>query len=322
MSASRIFHLSNQLYHASILNLGRMCYASSMVSRHTMFVQKNTHFPLYTRKRQITTVIVRAAYEYIKNLILQANKIKVHILPDYFKGHEKIQRDGLVRELSTAVKRIKGKETKVVYILGLPGTGKKELAKQYAKWQYKNKKIGNYFVAAIDVSDPNSFHQDLFKIAENTNVIENYEQYEVKTAKTGGYKDVLLKISSCLNGCSNWVLVLNGLKFNDLHWRVGGETNNTNEINQALQNLDLNDCLPLPGAPNHGTILITTCDGIAKTHKDKNVETFDMPKGMTDEEALKLLAAASGIDYQKLLLCEPAKKVIRALDNVPTSVYW
>ena len=126
-------------------------------------------------------------------------------------------------------------------------------------------------------------------------------------------------MSTYLQNCSGWVLVLNGIKFNkELHWLVG-ETHDI--VNENLQSLDLSDSLPpLGGGSSDGLIIATTCDSSAKRHFNKNIKYFDMPNGMDKQEALQLLEHASM--RQSLQQCDSAEKVIRSLQYVPTSIYW
>ena len=254
---------------------------------------------------------------------IQKGEKEVYQITDHFKRHKSVERVGLVKQLSSTIQRIKSSETKVIYIVGLPGTGKKELAAQYAEQQYrklKNKGNSNIFVATVDASDPIIFHQHLFKIAEQMDIVETYELYESKTAKPGGYKDILLKLSSLLKNRSDWILVLNGLKFNnDLQWRVGERSSSTNEINR-IKDLDLSDVfLPSPGELNKGTIIITTCDSFAKRHYSNNIKYLDMPEGMEIQETLQLLRIASG--QKDLKRCEAVENVIQDLQGCPTSIY-
>jgi len=305
--------------------------ASILGSTHAATVYKKLPLPIHTTKRHLFDF---SPFQFHFPISFTANNVRsgdkeVYLLANHLRYHKEVPRKDLVKSLKSKVQSIKGNETKVIYIVGLPGIGKKELARQYAEQHYKrltacaltSKKT--IFVAALDMSDPMSFHQHLFKIAETLDIIENYEQYCLKTEKPGGYKEILHKLSSRLKERSDWLLVLNDLKFSkdDLRWRVGQRYDKKDdEINKALQDLDLCVDLPSPGDPSNGTIIITTCDGFAKRHSVRNVECFDMPIGMSDDEALQLLEFASG--QQNLQQCESAKKVIRDLQNVPTSVYW
>ena len=337
MSASRVFYLSNQFCYVTSLNLKGACYSPALYgtfSRATMIHKKVLPFYIYKRHMYNIPVsamidvvgLIKLAFNFIQKIrntnVDQGGHKEVYLLSDHFKYHEKVQRVKLVNSLSSTIQTIKGDETKVIYIVGLPGTGKKELARQYAELQYntlKKRKNHKKFVATLDVSNPINFHQSLFKIAENADIIENYEQYDLKTRKLGGYKEMLLKLTSHLKNYSGWVLVLNDLKFNsDLEWRVGEMHNDADMINGSLPSLDLSDVLS--GGPSDGTIIITTRDSFAKRHHAKNVKYFDMPSGMEDQEALRLLEFASG--QQRLERCESAQKVIKDLQNVPSSVYW
>ena len=354
MSASKI--LSHRFTNVVSLNLKGACYGPS-TSIHLTRIHQNIYSPLYMCKRHffinIENInvklqnIIKLVYPSTRNI--QKSEKEVYLLTDHFKNHKKVERVSLVKSLSSTILSIKGKETKVVYIVGLPGTGKKELARQYAEQQYRKlKKRGNsnVFVAAVDVSDPTSFHQYLFKIAEKMGIFETFNEYERNAAKRGGYKDILLKLSNRLKDRSGWILVLNDLKLNkELQWRVGERHTSTDKINRTID-LDLSDVfLPSPGELSDGTIIITTCDSFAKSHHANNVKYLDMPKGMEDQEALKLLQFASGkkdllhcesprniihkvLKYMRFTksgqedLCESARKVIQDLHSVPTSIYW
>ena len=340
MSASKFSRLSKQFCNVNSLKLEGAYYASLLgnACKHPTLIHKNITSPNYICKRYFSDLTPAAAIYLVNsavNIITKfVNKIKtvsksrsgereVYLLTDHFKYHKNIPRVDLVKNLSSTIQSIKGNGTKLIYIGGLPGTGKKGLARQYAEQQYENikkKKNLQAFVATIDVSDPISFCEDLFKIAEKTDIIENRNQFDKKIKKIGGYKEILLKLSSRLQNRSGWVLVLNGVKFNtELQWRVGEKGHNkVNEMNEALQNLDLSDVSP--ERSSNGTIIVTTCDYLAKGHHAKNVKYFDMPTYMTDQEAMQLLEYAS--DQQKLQQCQSAWKVIHSLQNVPTSVYW
>ena len=356
MSASNI--LSHRFTNVISLNLKGTRFGIS-TSIYLTRIHQNIYSPFYTCKRHLfiniesikLQNIIKSVYKnkkvYPSTSNIQKDEKEVYLLTDHFKHHKKVERVNLVKSLSSTIQSIKGNETKVVYIVGLPGTGKKELARQYAEQQYRKlKKRGNsnIFVAEVDASDPTSFHQNLFKIVE-TDIIETFDEYERNAAKPGGYQDMLLKLSKHLKSRSGWILVLNGLKFNnDLQWKVGEKDSSTDRINRTTD-LDLSDViLPSPGELNDGTIIITTCDSFAKNHHANNVKYFDMPKGMEDQEALKLLWFASGqrdllycesprnvihkvLKYLRFTggqedLCESARKVIQDLHSVPTSIYW
>ena len=328
MSVSRFFRLSKQFCYVKSLNLKGVCYGSILgrPSVHETLTSKNISLSIYTSKRQLYDFVginVESIFRFWrpKNKVVSQKESEVYLLTDHFKYHKKIPRVRALKELSSTVQSIKGNGTKAVYIGGLPGIGKKELARQYAEQQYENLKRErnpHIFVATIDASDQNSFHQDLFKIVEKTKSVENYQQYKKTVDKPGGYQDMLCKLSTNLQYCSGWVLVLNGIKFNrELHWLVG-ETHNI--VDENLQNLDLSGCLPSLGGSSDGLIIATTCDSSAKSHHNENIKYFDMPNGMDKQEALQLLEHAS--NWPSLQQCDSAEKVIRSLQNVPTSIYW
>ena len=328
MSASRLFCLSKQFCYIKSFNL-KGVYNGSILGRPSVLTSNNISLFIYTSKRHFFDFVginVESIFRfwYPKNKIVSPNessKKEVYLLTDHIKSHEKVPRVRALKELSSTVQSIKGNRTKAVYIGGLPGIGKKELARQYAEQQYENlerERNRQIFVATINASDPNSFHHDLFKVIEKTKVVENYQQFEKNVEKPGGYKDMLYKLSTHLQNCSGWVLVLNGIKFNtELHWLVG-ETHNV--VNENLQSLDLSDSLPPLGGSSDGLIIATTCDSFAKRHFNKNIKYFDMPNGMDKQEALQLLEHASM--RQSLQQCDSVEKVIHSLQYVPTSIYW
>ena len=346
MSASKFSYLSKQFRCVKSLNLKGPCYSSFLGNayKHVPVIKKELSLPLYTSKRHISffgynfdllfpfkilfpfkvSFPFKISFTKIVNSEhIRSGEKEVYLLTDHFKYHKKVPRVGLVKELTSTIQSIQGNGTKLIYIGGLPGIGKKELARQYAEEQYKiitKKKHSKAFVATIDVSDPTSFDQDLYKIAEKTDIIENSGQFEkIQTPK--GYNDVLLKLTDRLQNRSGWVLILNDVKLNtDLQWHIGERKNNVKGITEALQNFDLSHSLPSIGGSSDGTIIITTCDSRAKSHHAKNVKYFDMPNGMTDQEAMKLLEYAS--NQENLQQCQSALKVLHDLQNVPTSVYW
>ena len=246
----------------------------------------------------------------------------VYLVEDHF-NHPEVQRNALVNKLSQTIQDTKSKCTKVVYVYGLPGIGKKELVRQFAKQHYEmleKKNIPKKFVAMINASDPNSFHHDLFKVAEQADAIENFEEYTKKTSKVEGYKDILTKISSRLKDRSNWLLVLKDINLGEeLNWQIGYTPLESVEFIK-LQAMNLSDYLPSPGYPSHGTIIVTTSNNNAYSHKKSYTKCFTMPKGMEDKEALELLQHASGFDLQTCK--QPALRVVHGLENVPTSVFW
>ena len=337
MSASKF---SKQFCCVKSLNFKGTCYSSLLgnAHKHTPVIKNDISLPLYTSKRHVSFFgfnLINFSFSFPLKISLpyKLNKVnsehirsgekEVYLLTDHFKYHKNVPRVSLVKELSSTIQSIQGNGTKLIYIGGLPGTGKRELARQYAEKQYetmKKKKYSKAFVATIDVSHPTSFDQDLYKIAEKTDIIENSGQFE-KGQTPKGYKEILLRLSSRLQNRSGWVLILNDVNLNtDLQWQVGERHDNVKGISNALQNFDLSDSLPSIGGSSDGTIIITTCDSFAKRHHAKNVKYFDMPNGMNDQEAIQLLEYAS--TQENLQQCQSALKVIHDLQNVPTSVYW
>ena len=249
----------------------------------------------------------------------------IYLLKDDFKFHHKVPRDTLVGNLSKTIQGIGNEKTKVVYVYGLPGIGKKGLVRQFAEEHYKSlsKKVPKTFVAMINAANPNSFHQDLFEIAEKIGVIENFEEYSKTTSKIEGYKEILSKISTHLKDRPDWLLIVQDIKLDrDLKWRIGGPLPGKTDLPlvNKMQTMDISDGLPLPGNPNNGTILLTTCDSYAHRHCSMYTDCFKMPKGMEVVEAVQLLEHASG--FKDLRRCSPALRVMQELNNVPTSVYW
>ena len=245
-------------------------------------------------------------------------------MEDHFKFHPKVERKPLVNNLSKTIQNIAADKTKVVYVFGLPGIGKKGLVKQYAEMHHndlKKKQVPKKFVAMINAANPNSFHQDLFKIAEEMVIIENFEEYSKTTSRLEGYKEILSKLKSHLKNRPGWLLIIKDIKLDrDLKWRIGGSLPESSDLVKNMQTMDLSDGLPPPGDPNDGTILLTTCDSYAHRHCSMHVKCFNMPKGMEGPEALLLLQHASR--FQNLKDCPPALRVMEELENVPTSIYW
>ena len=323
-----------------LLSLKGAHYGISLDSTciHLKRIHQNVSSPFYMCKRHLHANIGNLTMDFTKQnrmfqkfkkvyqstSNIQKGEKEVYLLDDHFKNHKKVERVNLVKQLSNTIQSIKSKETKVIYIVGLPGTGKKELAMQYAEQQYKKlKKRGNsnIFVATVDVSNPITFHQNVFKIAEKMGIIETFEQYELKSAEPEGHKRILSKLFSHLKNHSDWVLVLNGLEFNnELKWRVGVKHSRSDEMNRTID-LELKEVfLPSTGECSDGTIIITTHDSFAKRHHANNVKYLDMPNEMEYQEALQLLQIASG--EEGLLPYESARKVILDLHGVPTSIYW
>lgn len=242
---------------------------------------------------------------------------EVCLLTHHFKYHPSVSRDKLVQSLTKTIHSMPGSNTKLVYIVGLPGTGKKELTRQYAESHYKMltaKKATNNFVAMINASNPEKFHQDLLKLSEKIGIAD----YSTKAEKSNGYHEILCKVTAHLEQKSNWLLVLNDIKLDaDLKWLTGKRYIKHQRVKNTL---DLSDPLPSPGDPSNGTILITTCDSFAYGHRATNTTSFNMPNGMEDGEALQLLQLAVGSEIK--CLPKSAKYVVSALGNVPTSVYW
>ena len=248
----------------------------------------------------------------------------VYLVEDHYNFSHAVKRKPIVDQLSKTIQDMNSSKTRVVYMYGLPGIGKKALVRQFALQHYENlQRTGEQkkFVAMINASDPNSFHHDLFKIAEQADVIENYDEYLNRTSKPKGYVDILSSISSRLKDRSNWLLVLKDIKLDkNLRWLVGEILPENVDLVKKIQTVDLHSILPNPNDPSNGTILLTTCDSYARRHCTTNVKHFNMPNGMEDNEALELLENVSGC--KPLQKCEPALKVIQELTNVPTSVYW
>ena len=204
MSASRLFRLSKQFCYIKSFNL-KGVYYGSILERPSALASKNISLSIYTSKRHFFDFVginVESIFRfwYPKNKIVSPNesgKKEVYLLTDHIKSHKKVPRVRVLKELSSTVQSIKGNGTKAVYIGGLPGIGKKELARQYAEQQYEYLiKIRNpqIFAATINASDQNSFHHDLFKVVEKTKVVENYQQFKKNVDKPGGYKDMLYKL--------------------------------------------------------------------------------------------------------------------------------
>ena len=251
-------------------------------------------------------------------------KRDVYLVEDHSKFNKAVERKSLVGKLSRTIQAMDKNKTKVVYVYGLPGIGKKELVRQFALNHYKNlprKKKPKKFVAMIDASDPNSFHQDLFKIAEQADVIENYGEYLNRTSKPEGYVDILSVISSRLKDRSDWLLVFKDIKLDEnLRWLVGEILPENEDLVRKIQTVDLHKFLPQPNDPSNGTILLTTCDSYACRHYTTNVKHFHMPNGMEDKEALELLEDVSGC--KQLQKCGPVKKLMQQLGYAPSSIYW
>ena len=232
--------------------------------------------------------------------------------------HKEVTRKRLLSSLQE-LEKSPISSTEVVYIVGLPGTGKKELTRQYAKDYYDmhtkgRKDRSNVFVAMINASNPEKFHQDLLKISEKIGIAD----YSTKAEKVDGYNKILLEITTYLDKKANWLLVLNDIKLNlNLQWLIG-ERYIKKQSKEC--DLDLSNPLPSPGDPSNGTILITTCDSYAYMHEGSNVTCFDMPVRMENDEALQLLEIGSKIN--NLYKSESAKKVVSVLEHAPISVYW
>ena len=247
----------------------------------------------------------------------------IYLFENHIKIHPAVQRNALVNKLSKSIQDIKGKGTKVLYVYGLPGVGKKELVRQFAKQHYEKlekKEAPKKFVAMINASDPNSFHQDLFKIAEQADAIENFQEYTSMTSKPEGYQYILGKISSRLKDRKDWLLVLKDINLSEeLKWQIGYTLPENMEF-KKIQAINLCDYLPSPGDPNHGTIILTTSNDDAHLHDKTHTKCVTISKEMEDEEALELLQYASG--FNNLHNCKPALQVVHGLENVPTSVFW
>ena len=242
----------------------------------------------------------------------------VYLVKNNLKYHQSISRKNLSQSLQQTIKSIKGRNTKVVYIVGLPGTGKKELTKQYAKDHYMakgGKDAESNFVAIINASNPENFHQDIVMLAEKLGISYNFNEVE-----RNGYYETLCKITSHLQKIPDWLFILNDIKLDtELKWLIGERSIKQHRYQNTYM-LDLSNPLPSPGDPSKGTILVTTCDSSAYAHQANNTTSFNMPKGMEDDEALELLKFGSGIST--LHKSKSALKVVNALGNVPTSVYW
>ena len=266
--------------------------------------------------------ILGGDFSLIKNLTIfnvkkyDHNK-EVCLVTHHFKYHPSVSRSGLVQRLTKTIQDIPGSNTKLVYIVGLPGTGKKELTRQYAESHFKKlsaSKTSGIFVAMINASNPEIFHQDLLKLSEKIGIAD----YFTKAEKDDGYHKVLCKIASHLEQTSNWLLVLNDIKLDgNLKWLIGERHVKQQKVKNHI---DLSNSLPSPSDPSNGTILITTCDSFAYGHRASNTTSFNMPNGMENDEALELLQFGS--DIGGLHQCKSAIDVVNTLGNVPTSVYW
>ena len=255
-----------------------------------------------------------------KNIINNGSRKKknVYMVTDHFKYHASVKRKKLLGSLKEKIEKIPGKRTKVVYIVGLPGTGKRELTRQYAQHCYASRagrnESSNVFVAMIDASNPKNFHQDLLKISEKIGITD----YSTKAEKENGYNKILCEITSHIEEKKNWLLVLNDIKLDDnLKWLIGERY--FKQENEKYT-FDLSHLLPSSGDPSNGTILVTTCDTLAYRHHAPNTTWFNMPGEMEEDEALELLQIGSSIP--NLHNCESAKNVISALGFAPIPVYW
>jgi len=196
MLALRMFHISKRFSLSSsnlCINYSAMSSKQSSLLRHNVVLKPvpacnfstDFIFPIVSSIIKNILKFCRKSENY-KNCEQRVGDKDVYLLKNHIKSHPVVQRNALVNQLLKTVPDATTKYVKVVYVYGLPGIGKKELVRQFAKQHYEklqSKKAPKKFVAIIRASDPHSFHHDLFKIAEQADVIENFEQYTEKTKK-------------------------------------------------------------------------------------------------------------------------------------------
>ncbi|XP_020914374.1 uncharacterized protein LOC110251966 isoform X1 [Exaiptasia diaphana] len=221
-------------------------------------------------------------------------------------SHDILERKNEVKEVLEAMQQLsskKGKEIPVVYLSGIPGSGKSVMARNIGhEWYNSNDtKETLKFVVTLDASSLGKLLNSYTIFARNVNCNEEHVNDIITSTDLSKHAQILkLKalVSTQLTKYSSWLIIVDNaidVKSVSKYWPQSGEKT-----------------FPV----GKGQILVTTQDA-SSIDESSSCYHVSLKRGMPENDAIKLLSELSGYADEEI---DIMRKVVEVLDLQPLAI--